>query len=152
MNNENEKKLNFSDFFYTFRKNIVGEIIAFVLCIVAGAILAFTSRNHYVASAEVSITPDLVASPNLSETSAVSITQNYMPTLRKLIKSKTVVKLANDSLAASSETADLKCSVGDNRRVQGLRRRIYRRRSTRVQLGNGQLRLDESSEVRSHTH
>lgn len=112
MNNENEKKLNFSDFFYTFKKNIVGEIIAFVLCIVAGAILAFTSRNHYVASAEVSITPDLVSSPNLSETSAVSITQNYMPTLRKLIKSKTVVKLANDSLAASAETADLKCSEG----------------------------------------
>lgn len=111
MNNENEKKLNFSDFFYTFRKNIVGEIIAFVLCIVAGAILAFTSRNYYVASAEVSITPDLAASPNLSETSVFSLTNNFMPTLRKFIKIKPIITLANETLAASAETADLKCSV-----------------------------------------
>lgn len=112
MNNENEKKLNFSDFFYTFKKNIVGEIIAFVLCIVAGAILAFTSRNHYVASAEVKINSTTVSSTGESTTGSVSITQNYMPTMRKLIKSKTMLKLANETLAASAETADMKCSAG----------------------------------------
>lgn len=107
MNNDSEKKLNLGDFFYTVKKNLAVEAIILVLCIAAGILLAVMTPRYYVAKADVYIKPDYNSSTGLTETSVTSITQNLVPTLKRLFTSENIVADANEKLKAD----DMICSA-----------------------------------------
>lgn len=108
MNNDNEKKFNLGEFFYTVKKNLAVEAIILVLCIAAGILLAVMTPRYYVAKADVYIKPDYNSSTNLNETSVTQLTQNLVPTLKRLFTSENIVADANEKLKSD----DMICSAG----------------------------------------